>query len=128
MNTVRGSGRLPMPLEALLLTAQRHEQGESLLSRRATFRTTRIVIGGILDAGYTSSAIAAVLSVTPESVRRRTEPDGALSDDLIITLTGLSAEDLQGRATRHGLQLRRAASATPPALLALDIVRLLVVD
>lgn len=119
--------RLPIGVESLLLEAQAHELDQSVLSRRIAYRTTRIVIGAVLEAGYSASAVAGVLGVTPESVRRRIERDGHLSANVVAELTRMSPDALADRASRHGVSLRSEPRADTDTLVMLEVVRLLAI-
>ncbi|MEO7015798.1 MAG: hypothetical protein ABI130_01255, partial [Leifsonia sp.] len=79
--------RLGEPLSSLLLEARELEEAAIGADRLRAYRTSRILIGALLEAGFSATAIASCLGITNGSVRNRAEPDGVLLWSTIRSLT-----------------------------------------
>ncbi|MFI5059963.1 MAG: hypothetical protein ACHP7F_00835 [Actinomycetales bacterium] len=79
--------RLGEPLSSLLLEARELEEAATGADRLRAYRTSRILIGALLEAGFSATAIASCLGITNGSVRNRAEPDGVLLWSTIRSLT-----------------------------------------
>jgi hypothetical protein len=84
---------LSEPLNSLLLEAREIEAIACGPDRRQAYRITRILIGALLDAGFTATAVASCLGTTNGSVLNRAERNGVLRLSTIGALTGLPADD-----------------------------------
>lgn len=90
-----GAAQLPHRLAVLVLAARDAEQLATGKERRAAFRTTRVLLGGLIDAGYSEQAIAQCIGVQPSSVRVRAEPDGELDAAALLGLGAVTMVELQ---------------------------------
>ena len=88
--TAPGRTGLSESLSTLLLEARELEVGATGADRLPAFRTSRILIGALLDAGFSAAAIASCLGITTGSVRDRAERDGVLRWSTIRSLTALA--------------------------------------
>jgi hypothetical protein len=84
---------LSKPLNSLLLEAREIEAIATGSDRLQAYRISRILIGALLDAGFTATAVAVCLGTTNGSVLNRAERNGVLRLSTIRILTGLPADD-----------------------------------
>jgi hypothetical protein len=115
------------PLNSLLLAAREVEAIACGPDRRQAYRITRILIGALLDAGFTATAVASCLGTTNGSVQNRAERNGVLRLSTIAGLTGLPADDAfllslvpvsrdeQGEPVYRAVELVRALDLAPTA-------------
>lgn len=115
---------LPEPLVSVLLAARAEEENATGIDRRPAYRTTRIVIGALREAGYSTTLIARTLGISIGSVRARAESGGLLPKKTICALTGLSSRQFTALAARHSVT--PADETTPSMFRMLEIVRALV--
>lgn len=85
---------LPKHVRLVLHAAQTAEQAVTGPDRRRAFETTRILLGGALDAGYTIQAISDCLGVRRESVKSRAETGRELTLTAMEAVAGLNPETL----------------------------------
>jgi hypothetical protein len=90
-----GVTQLPHRLAVLVLAARDAEQAATGRERRAAFRTMRILLGGLIDAGYNEQVIAECIGVQPGSVRVRAEPAGELDAAMLLKLAAATGLDVQ---------------------------------
>jgi hypothetical protein len=83
---------LSEPLNRLLVEARKFEAAATGSEGLQAYRISRILIGGLLDAGFTATAIASCLGTTNGSVLNRAERDGTLRLSTIRALDVLPAD------------------------------------
>ena len=116
---------LPGRVARLLRQAQAAELVAAGPERRIAWRTTRQVLGAVLEAGYSTAAVAQCLSITAGEVRARATADGWLAEATILTLAELTPAAILDWHQRGDLPLRRHGPGDQLHYPAIDLVRLL---
>lgn len=92
---------IPVAVAAFLRAARAQEQQAKGAARRQGFRTTRVIIGALIDLGYSRTLIGDLLGVSPDSVRDRSDSNGILDLQTAAILAGISPADLINSRQRH---------------------------
>ncbi|MCW2524648.1 MAG: hypothetical protein JWO63_2983 [Frankiales bacterium] len=116
---------LPPRIATLLQEAHAAELIAVGSGRRVAWRTTRQVLGAVLEAGYATSAVADCLRISAGEVRARATADGWLADSTISALTGFSSEVIAGWHDLGLLPTRRLGPGGRFHYPAADVVDLL---
>jgi hypothetical protein len=83
---------LPARIVTLLRSSQAAELAAAGPQRRVAWRTTRQLLGAVIEAGYPASVVARCLNISAGEVRARATADGWLAVSTIAELTGFSAD------------------------------------
>jgi hypothetical protein len=116
-------GALPQPLADLLRRPHEVERRAVGPARRVAWRTTRVVLGALMAAGYPPQLIADCLGVGADSIRTRAARDGWLSTPVIVGLLGIDAVTLRAWRAAGLLGNEQRLDARTVSYPALDLVR-----
>lgn len=117
---------LPPPIAHLLRWAWERERRTGGLRRRNACRLTRQVIGGIVEAGYPSRAVADCLGLTTRTVLDRIEHDGWLPASVVEEATGIGPPGWLALATRQsGKEPSRYDTQSDSSYPAVEVIRAL---
>ena len=119
------SAPLPGRLAQLLRQAQAAESVAAGPERRIAWRTTRQVLGAVLEAGYPTAAVADCLGISAGEVRARATADGWLAEATIVELAELTSAAILAWHQRGDLPVRRRGPGDQLHYPAIDLVRLL---
>ena len=116
-------GALPQSLADLVRRVHEAERRAVGPTRRVAWRTTRVVLGALVAAGYPPQLIAACLGVGVDSIRTRAARDGWLSTPVIVGLLGIDVTTLRAWRAAGLLGNEQRFGATTVGYPALDVVR-----
>jgi len=87
---------LPDAILDLIEAARIAEETASGSDRRRAYRDTRVILGALREAGYSVRELAEVMAASTNTVRTRIFTRGMLSEESVLALTPLTADDLAG--------------------------------
>lgn len=80
----------------LIERTRRAELSATGSDRRVAFGVTRVIFGGLVECGYPIGVIADAIGVCEDSVRARVHRGGFLRLSDVVSLTGLSRDEVSG--------------------------------